>query len=193
MNGIDYYGLLSVAFIIGSLASLFFRSFKIRILAALFLTLILLCPFGENRISPAMRIFAALDTPSLSLLVCAVGNACGTKNRFRLGMPLAVLIIGSALYLTELGVIPYDLYSWGYNYQMIVAAVCIGVIFLNIKEICILLSGFVLFRIGYYSNFFDVFLDPVFVLWSFILVLFQLCQYIKNIKKKKFSEGAKTI
>lgn len=191
MNLIDYYGLLAVALVIGSLGALFFRNLKIRAGTAFILTIILLCPLGAGQASSAMRIFAAIDTPSISLIILAISNILGRNNMFRPGIALTALMIGAALYLTELGIVPYDLYSWGYNDKIVAVTCCIGVILVNIKEICFLLIGLILLRTGCYANFFDVFLDPVFVAWSLIFTLYQISRYLR-FRKKKFNERKKS-
>lgn len=152
------------------------KTAKNRLIVVLVCYVALLIPFGKNGFTAASVCFALLDTVSVSLLFGLGFWVVKNKTPFRVSELLAFVILEIALALTELGIIPFDLYGIGYEPLFAVCFTAVLIAFFRFRSIYLLLLGCLMFRIGFYENIFDVFVDPILAAVSFGLLLQKGCR-----------------
>lgn len=182
MNLADLYGLLAILFVAASgIAALFPKK---RLILCPVLVAVMLLPFG-NFGSLAEYLFAFTDTVSIPLLAGSVYLLRGKPSPYRNRELFGILILGLALYITEEGLLPYDLYGWGYRFDFAAAVICLGIWFLPPLGGGLLFAGYLFFRFGIYQNFFDAVLDPI----LFLTALLELARRYFSAKKAKKGEN----
>lgn len=143
------------------LAAFFFKTAKNRVIALLVCFAALLIPFGQNAQTAASTCFALFDTVSVSLLFGLGFWIVKKETPFRVSELLAFVILEIALALTELGILSFDLYGLGYRPLFAVSFVALVIAVFRFRGIWLPLLGYLMLRIGFYENIFDVFVDPI--------------------------------
>lgn len=157
----DLFGLICCATIAALiLCSVLPKKARAAVLPVLLLVLFIPIPGTGCSTSAANILFALIDTPSLSLLIGSVFAALERKSPFKTAELAALVAVFLALAVTELGIIPYDLYGWGYRGDTAAALVCMGILFLSPSRWIILIAAYLLYRLGCYQNIFDTLVDP---------------------------------
>ena len=167
MNVSDWFGLLTTAFAIGALVGSLFRNASVKrrltIAAVVTLTSTIPLPF-DTRPSLAMVGYALtglLSVTTLTILTCCLFQFSVPNRRKRIAS--AAFVTGVFLYGGEVGAIPFDLFQYGYLPLYALAFAVVGIVLSDAIGAVTIFSGYVLYVLGIYDNYFTAMIDPI--LW----------------------------
>lgn len=183
----NVWGLGLIAALLGTAIGAFFATRRRRLTVAALVAAIAALPILPGGVSPTSCVFAFWDVPALTgastALYCglwrrrdgesqsasangsAFFNGSRRETTFLSG---ALILLGAALYASELNVWTFDVYRFGYASSVGLTVAAIAVAFASRGIAAAFVGAYVATAAGFYANFFDAILD--FGFWAFLTV-----------------------
>lgn len=183
----NVWGFGLVAALLGTAVGAFFSTRRRRLTVAASVASVAALPILPDGVSLTSCVFAFWDVPALTGAATAIycglwrrrdgesqcasttGEAFfnGSRRETTFGAG-ALIVLGAALYASELNFFAFDVYRLGYAPGVGLTVACVATAFASRRIAALCVGAYVATSAGLYANFFDAILD--FGFWTFLTV-----------------------
>jgi hypothetical protein len=182
----DVWGFCLIAALLGTAVGVFFATRRERLTVAAGVAVFASLPILPDGVSLTACVFAFWDVPTLTGTSTAI--YCGLWRRraaelrgapassafFNLSrretafVAVALILLGAALYASELNLFAFDVYQLGFTPSVGLTVACVAAVLASRGIAAVFVGAYVATAAGFYANFFDAILD--FGFWAFLTV-----------------------
>lgn len=197
----NVWGFCLVAALLGTAVGAFFATRRKRLAVAASVGAFASLPILPDGVSLTSCVFAFWDVPALtgaataiycglwrrrdgeSQSVSTVDRANGSGSRRETAFCAgALIVLGAALYASELNFFAFDVYRWGFASSVGLTVACVAAVFASRRIAALCVGACVATAAGLYANFFDAILD--FGFWAFLTVA-AILTGVRNVARRR--------